>query len=151
MGHNKTNKGQVSISNYKGRIRLRWRHEGKRFSLSLNAFNSQNLIHSRKVALQIELDILSNQFDHSLVRYGAKSTVKIDEQVTPQSTVQHFEKWVKEFKQLDCEKNTDYHHLRNTLRKWSELTPDEMLSKLNAKSYSSNHIIRDLHLILSRT
>jgi integrase len=136
MGHNKTKKGQVSISNYKGRIRLRWRYEGKRFSLSLNAFNSQNLLYSRKIALQIELDILSNQFDHSLVKYGAKSTVKIDEHDTALSTVQYFEKWVKEFKQLDCERNSDYNHLRNTLRKWGELQPNDLVSKLNAEPYS---------------
>ena len=53
----------------------------------------------------------------------------------PQSIVEYFEKWVKEYKQLDCNKNSDYHHLRNTLRKWDEINPSEMLQKLNTENF----------------
>lgn len=39
------------------------------------------------------------------------------EQFYPQLMVAYFEKWVKQYKQLDCDKDADYYHLRNTLKK----------------------------------
>ena len=138
MGHvlgHKSSKGSVSNSNYKGRIRLRWRFQGKRYSLNLSEYTKGHLKAANKVVLQLELDMVNEQFDYTLVKYGGK-TIKPDiEPVKPASLVEYFEKWVKEYKQLDCEKNVDYFYLRNTLRKWGELGSDEMLSKLNTEKY----------------
>ncbi len=75
MGHvlgHKSPKGAVSITNYKDRIRLRWRYLGKRYSLSLASYNKINLKVANKVVLQIELDIANGQFDSTLVRYSGK-------------------------------------------------------------------------------
>lgn len=130
----KNQKGTVSVENYRNRVRLRWRYQGKRYSLSLGAYNKPNLTASKKIVLQIELDLANRNFDGSLVRYGAKE-VKVVE-VLPKTIVEHFETWVTDYKQLDCDKNSDYYHLRNTLRKWGEIPPEEMLSKLNAENYS---------------
>lgn len=139
MGHvlgHKSPKGAVSISEHKGRIRLRWRYEGKRYSLNLGSYDKINLKAAKKTVLQIELDMVNNQFDDTLVKYGAKAVIVREANLQPQTIVEHFERWVKEFKQLDCEKNTDYYHLRNTLRKWGEITPDEMLMRLNTEKYA---------------
>jgi integrase len=138
MGHKKSQKGQVSISNYKGRIRLRWRHKGIRHSLSLHAYNKTNLSTARKVVLQIELDILNGQFDHTLEKYGGKCSLLNDGPVVQKTIVQYFEQWVKEVKQLDCDKNSDYNHLRNTLRKWGELHP-----RLN-RTYGRSLILKEV-------
>jgi integrase len=138
MGHvlgHKTSKGSVSISNYKGRIRLRWRYQGKRYSLNLAPYTKVHLKAANKVILQLELDMVNEQFDHTLVKYGGKATNPDTEPVKPTSTVEYFQKWVKEYKQLDCEKNVDYFYLRNTLRKWGDIRPDEMLSRLNTENY----------------
>ena len=62
MGH-KFSKGSVSITEYKGRIRLRWRHQQKRYSLNLSIWNQLNLLQAKKTALQIEQDIITNNFD----------------------------------------------------------------------------------------
>ena len=65
MGHvlgHKSPKGAVSISNYKERIRLRWRYLGKRYSLSLAAYDKVNLRAVKRVVLQIELDMANGQF-----------------------------------------------------------------------------------------
>jgi integrase len=59
MGHvlgHKSPKGAVSITNYKERIRLRWRYLGKRYSLNLTSYNKVNLKAANKGVLQIELD-----------------------------------------------------------------------------------------------
>jgi integrase len=131
----KNQKGTVSVENFKNRIRLRWRFQCKRYSLSIGQYDKINLKAAKKIVLQIELDIANGQFDSTLVKYGAKEVIVHNEKVQPQSIVEYFEKWVKEYKQLDCDKNSDYYHLRNTLRKWGEINPSEMLQKLNIENY----------------
>ena len=111
MGHvlgHKSPKGAVSISNYKERIRLRWRYLGKRYSLSLAAYDKVNLKATKSVVLNIELDMANGLFDDTLVRYGGKVIHVNEEPVKPLSIVSCFEKWVKEYKQFDCNKNSDY-------------------------------------------
>jgi len=139
MGHvlgHKSPKGAVSVSNYKERIRLRWRYQCKRYSLSLGPYDKVNLKATKKVVLQIELDMANGQFDDSLIKYGGKVVKAVEEPKKPQTIVAYFEKWVKDYKQLDCDKNSDYFHLRGTLRKWGEIDPSEMLARLNTEKYS---------------
>lgn len=127
----KNQKGTVSAENYRNRVRLRWRYQGKRYSLNLGAYTKTNLSASKKIVLQIELDIANGNFDESLVRYGAK-----EEKVGPSKTiVEYFEFWVSHYKQLDCNKNSDYYHLRNTLRKWGELEPKTLPLSLSTEKY----------------
>ena len=127
----KNQKGTVSAENYRNRVRLRWRYQGKRYSLNLGAYTKTNLSASKKIVLQIELDIANGNFDESLVRYGAK-----EEKVAPSKTiVECFEFWVSHYKQLDCNKNSDYYHLRNTLRKWGELAPKTLPLSLSTEKY----------------
>lgn len=113
--------------------------EGKRYSLNLPAYNRSNLAASMKVMLQIELDTVSGNFDESLVKYGAKEVkVKVEH---PKTLVRYFEIWVSNYKQLDCDKNSDYFHLKNTLRKWGEIAPSGMLQKLNTENYGPKRIM----------
>ena len=152
MGHvlgHKSPKGAVSISNYKERIRLRWRYLGKRYSLSLAAYDKVNLKAVKRVVLQIELDMANGQFDDKLLRYSGKVIHVNEEPVIPLSIVACFERWVKDFKQLDCDKNSDYYHLRNTLRKWGEINPDTMLHKLNTENYCPKTYNQRLSLLNS--
>ncbi|MCG9899543.1 MAG: site-specific integrase [Hydrotalea sp.] len=139
MGHtlgHKSPKGAVAISNYKERIRLRWRYQGKRYSLNLSAYNKINLAAARRKALEIEYDIANNQFDVTLQKYGGQKTKNANEAVQqPTSIVEYFEKWVKEYKQMDCEVNSDYFYLRNTIRRWGDVGSDEVLGKLNAETF----------------
>ncbi|MCX6300487.1 MAG: DUF3596 domain-containing protein [Bacteroidetes bacterium] len=65
----KNPKGTVSIENFKDRVRLRWRYQGKRYTLSLFQYNKTNLKEGRKIAVKIEQDILYQQFDDSLKKY----------------------------------------------------------------------------------
>jgi len=65
----KNSKGTVSLQNASGRIRLRWRYQSKRYSLSLYSFSKQNLLQARITALEIEQDMLNNLFDISLKKY----------------------------------------------------------------------------------
>lgn len=66
----KSPKGSVSVENFQGRLRLRWRFEGKRYALSIGLPDSKI---NRQVAQQkatiIELDIASGNFDATLKKY----------------------------------------------------------------------------------
>ena len=102
MGH-KNKKGTVSIINAKGRIRLRWRYKMQRHTINLAAFNKQNLIQAKIIALKIEQDILFDNFDATLVSYTGKER---DKAKSSQNIVELFEEWVKDYKQMDCEVHT---------------------------------------------
>ncbi len=62
----KNAKGSVSIVQDGQRIRLRWQYHKKRYFLNLFSFNKINLQQSKKVALQIEQNLLSNNFNETL-------------------------------------------------------------------------------------
>src|SRR4030095_9377778 len=69
MGRRKF-KGEVSLHNDKGKIRLRWRLNNKRYSLNLSwIYTRSNIITAKKIVQCIEHDIDNNQFDTSLQRY----------------------------------------------------------------------------------
>ncbi|MGB3535593.1 MAG: tyrosine-type recombinase/integrase [Microcoleaceae cyanobacterium] len=70
MGTNRNPKGTVAVEEFAGRLRLRWRHLGKRYVIPVGLPDS---ISNRKVAqqraIQIELDIKAGKFDQTLVSY----------------------------------------------------------------------------------
>jgi integrase len=69
MGRRKY-KGEVSLHNDKGKIRLRWRLNNKRYSLNLSwTYTRTNIITAKKIVQCIEHDIESNKFDTSLQKY----------------------------------------------------------------------------------
>ena len=72
----KNSKGAVTIINAEGRIRLRWRYQTNRHSISLGAYTKSNLIQARIIALKIEQDMLLNNFDKTLINYTGKDVVK---------------------------------------------------------------------------
>jgi integrase len=68
-------KGTVTISNYKGRIRLSRRYNAKRYSLSTGTYNRENLLTAKKVSLLIEQDMKYGRFDEDLSRYKIRLAV----------------------------------------------------------------------------
>jgi integrase len=135
MGLKKT-KGAVSLTDWKGRVRMRWRYLDKRYSLTLFTNNKKGLLQAKKLALEIESDLFNDRFDATLCKYKGIEPPQEIEQST-KTMVEHFEYWVREYKQMDCNKNVDYYHLRNTLRKWGEFDQGTILSRLNKESFGS--------------
>lgn len=65
-----TEQGLVSIEEYQGRLRLRFRYEGKRCAISVGLPDSAvNRRVAQQKAAQIELDIASGNFDSTLTKY----------------------------------------------------------------------------------
>lgn len=135
MGLKKT-KGAVSLTDWKGRVRMRWRHLNKRYSLTLFTNNKKGLLQARKLALEIESDLFNDRFDATLCKYRG---IEPPQEIKPptKTMVGHFEYWVREYKQMDCDKNVDYYYLRNTIRKWGEFDQDTILSRLNKESFGA--------------
>lgn len=73
----KASKGTVVVENFKERLRLRWRVTRRRYCLSLGLPDTKE---SRKLAelkaRQIELDIISGNFDTTLTKYKPQSLVE---------------------------------------------------------------------------
>ncbi|WP_159454189.1 Arm DNA-binding domain-containing protein [Chitinophaga ginsengisegetis] len=66
----KAKKGKISIENNAGRIRLRWRYNGKRYPLNLpHDFTPENMHHATLKVAEIKLDILKGCFDTTLEKY----------------------------------------------------------------------------------
>jgi len=142
----KNQKGTVSVENYKGRIRLRWRYQAKRYSISLTAYSKQNLFQARILALEIEQDILTNMFDFTLIKYGGKDA---NPNKNSKSIVANFEDWVSFYKQMDCEKHTNYNSTRNMLRKWNQVSQNNIVKKFNAEIFCSSTYNRRLTILKS--
>ena len=128
MGH-KNQKGTVSITQYKGRIRLRWRQESNRYSMNLNACSELNLIQAKKVAIQIEQDMVLGNFDQSLSKYSGKESKS---SLPRMNFSELFEHWVKNYKQMDCDVHTNYNSTRNMIRKWGMVNSGNILRKFNS-------------------
>jgi integrase len=61
---------KISIGTNKGWLRLRWRHEGKFFSMNVGLQDSPtNRAYAQQIAGRIQFDILGNQFDETLLKY----------------------------------------------------------------------------------
>ena len=69
----KTQKGPVSLEDYRSRLRLRWRHKGVRYLSTLSAYNKINRPQAKRIALENEREIALDSFDKSLIKYKGNS------------------------------------------------------------------------------
>jgi integrase len=75
--------GMVRIEIVNNRLRLRWSHGGSRYCLSLGLTNTTtHYVVAQQKATQIELDIISGNFDASLNKYRGKDSRKRTSPVT---------------------------------------------------------------------
>lgn len=131
MKHVRTSRGSVSVTEDRGRIRLRWSFKGKRFSINHSFVSDLNLLAARKLALQIEQDMALDQFDGTLYKYGVYRDKPDDK---PTGFTELFEYWVINYKQMDCEVHTNYNSTRNMIRKWGRVDAVNIVRKMNAAS-----------------
>jgi integrase len=153
----KSKKGSVSISNFNEKARLRWRYKGHRYSLTKFEYNDYGIMKAKKLALEIEIDILEENFDTTLSKYSgfrtrgisatSNSTNKAVFKNLNRSIVEHFEHWVQNYRHMNCESDVDYYSLRNTIRRWGRVDENNMLQKLNTEKYNPGTYNRKLGLL----
>ena len=108
----KASKGTVQVINSNGRLQLRFRYGGKRHYLSVGLTDtSVNRKVAEAKARQIELDIISGNFDLTLAKYKPQSAFSTDSpDITPSITpdpslAELWDKFI-EFKRPQCSENT---------------------------------------------
>ncbi|MBD2681725.1 MULTISPECIES: Arm DNA-binding domain-containing protein [Nostoc] len=108
----KASKGTVQVISSNDRLQLRFRFAGKRHYLSIGlADNSVNRKAAEAKARQIELDIVSGNFDPTLAKYkpqAALSTVatEITRSITAKTSLAYLWEQFVEYKRPQCSPNT---------------------------------------------
>lgn len=152
MGQNqRTPKGEISITNFQERIRLRWRYEGERYSLNLPfAYLPENLHHATVKVAEIKLDILKGCFDTTLKKYGHPAIPKlkngkrtslkpIEEIKRPLSLHElapKFNDWCRHIRNIDIDNSVDYLYIRKWLEKRVNVTIYSITEKLNSENWA---------------
>jgi integrase len=138
----KQSKGTVTIENAEGRLRLRWRHKGVRYSLSTGlSFNKVNYKAAKLIANRIELDIAADNFDLTLKRYGKiEKAVEKSKEVT--NTTQLWLMWVESLHLSERTLNGHYRAIGAAIAKHNpSLTDAKWLTTVDwcASTYN-NHL-----------
>jgi integrase len=126
-------KGSVSIEIASGRLRLRWRYQSKRYSLSLFSYSKINLLQAKKIARTIENDMVTDSFDFSLVKYGKNEAGAKTEKKT---IVEYFEYWTSAFRNMDCDRHVHYHATRNMMQRWGTFDENNVVQYLNSEKFN---------------
>jgi integrase len=106
----RTPKGEIAIENFRGFIRLRWRHQGQRVSLSLGLiYDPVNVAIAQSKATQIRLDLLSGNYDPSLAKYRSDRPAITAPAIGPVDLFDQFIEW--KAKQVQPRTLEKYHAL----------------------------------------
>jgi integrase len=147
----KTPKGEISITNFQGRIRLRWRYNGVRYSLNVPyAYVSENMHHGAIRAAEIKLDIAKGCFDPTLEKYNPTPLVlpppkaemgpvlKRSDGVTVSiiDLIKHFNDWGTNVRNIDIDRTTYYLAARSFLEKCKGVPLEQLPLKLNQENWS---------------
>jgi len=147
----KAPKGEISITNCEGRIRLRWRHSGERYSLSLPfAYQSENMHYVSVKVAEIKLDILKGCFDVTLKKYEYPTILKLikpkTKQVEPTEVIEKvlflhelaakFNDWGKNIRNIEIDNSIDYLYIRKWLEKCINDPIDSIAEKLNSEDWA---------------
>jgi integrase len=156
MGQKQEKKrGEISIENNDGRIRLRWRHNGIRYPLNLPyAYVPENMHQATVKAAEIKLDILKGCFDTTLQKYKpVKSSRPKNSQPEEQNgipkainqtvsevflkdLIPKFNIWATAIRNIDVENTTYYLYTRDLLEKWEDFKIDDVPAKLSEQNYA---------------
>lgn len=146
---NKARKGEISIGNNNGRIRLRWRHLGERYYLNLPYdYLPENLHYATIKVTEIKLDILKGSFDTTLKKYKPTDDIKRKSLETSSFTYERakiqllhelsafFTEWTISIRNIDIENSFDYLYLRKVLEKWINIPIVDVAQKLNSENWA---------------
>jgi integrase len=159
----KASKGEVSITNAEGVVRLRWRYQDVRYSLNLPyEYKDYNLPKASICAAQIKLDIIQGAFDATLEKYRVKISPigQVKGAVNGQETMpnmDHEEKgidvkmpellnelvglfnlWAASIRNVDVSKSETYLILRGLLIKWGEQPIESLPVLLGGQNWSAS-------------
>ena len=163
MGHAvKTQKGDISVTDNLGRIRLRWRVNGKRYSLNLPfPYVPENLHHATVKVTEIKLDILKGSFDTTLEKYKPVETVVAP--VSPSTNeipaerkelylsdlLQKFYDWTAQIKNINIDHSIDYYGVSRVIRKYGRISLAAVAGKLSIEKWAVSTYNKRVNILSS--
>jgi len=136
----KNTKGAPSLESFQGRLRIRFRVNGqqKTFSLGL-ADTDENRVKGKSIARQMQLDVLSGNFDSTLGKYKPHSHLTVVEAIKSKQALDLGELWEKytEFRSNQVEETT-------LAKNYARVT--NHIGRFPTKSLSDAVVIRDFLL-----
>lgn len=143
----KTPKGEISIENNAGRIRLRWRYNGIRYPLSLPyAYVPENMHFATVKAAEIKLDIMKGCFDTTLEKYKPAPlslplvvapviTPEVKSPIFLHNLVKRFKDWTKDIRNINIDNSIDYFWTLRVLEKYVNVPVEDIAGKIAAEKW----------------
>jgi len=156
----KSQKGEISITDFQGRIRLRWRVNGQRYSLNLPfPYAPENLHHASVKVAEIKLDILKGSFDTTLEKYkpkieapvpAVKSKIPADtKEVYLGDLVNKFNEWTAQIKNINIDHSIDYFGVRRVIERYGRISVAAVAGKIAAEKWAVTTYNKRLHILSS--
>jgi len=79
--------GRVTVATRGNSYRLRWKYQGKDYSLTIGSVNPNTLKVATSKASQIDLDIMTGNYDETLVKYDARRVKQVTQTATEDITL----------------------------------------------------------------
>lgn len=158
----RSRKGEISISDNNGRLRLRWRYAGERYSLNLSyPYLPENMHHATLKIAEIKLDIAKGCFDTTLEKYNPSLLVATIPKTQPVSVstkpdnrsvhlnelVKDFNDWGKNIRNVDVDNTTYYLAAKNFLEKCRNVPIEQLPQQLNKENWSNSTYNERLSLL----
>lgn len=118
----KNAKGTPSLESFQGRLRIRFRVNGqqKTFSLGL-ADTNENRVKGESIARQMQLDMLSGNFDSTLGKYKPHTHLTVVEAIKPKESLDLAQLWEKYIAHKEVSPSTyykDFMRVKNQINKF---------------------------------
>jgi integrase len=128
---------KVTIENHDGRLRLRWLHQGKRYTMSCGVDdNATGRAIAKQKAAQIELDVQAGYFDLTLLKYKPRTIGKTATEITAPELFKRFTAHQFKEKGLAPGSRRRYEPIQSYLEKWLNV-PVHTVSKAVAGNFAS--------------
>lgn len=156
----KAPKGEISITNADGRIRLRWRYNGERYSLNLPfAHTPENLAHATVKIAELKLDMLRGTFDTSLKKYNPqpeKPVIQPVKIVPPKQEIMYlhelagkFTDWTTHVRNINIELSIDYFGVRRVLERYEGVQIEDLAGKIAGERWCKSTYNKRLNFLRS--
>lgn len=152
----KNTKGTPALESYQGRLRIRFRVNGqqKTFSLGL-ADTDENRVKGESIARQMQLDMLSGNFDSTLGKYKPHTHLTVVEAIKPKVGLNLTQLWEKytEFRSKQVSETTlklNYARVASHIQKFPSKSLDDAITirdslLAKASGYTAKRVITQLN------
>lgn len=148
---------KLSTDNNNGSIRLRFMHQGTKYSFHFGLrYTAENLDRIAPVLARMQADRNCGNLDVTGRRYGlgnaifhpsSHTQVEIPANISGEQVKQHFIYWTTYIRQRDVELDVDYRSVLAVMQRWGTFTSENMLERLQEEKWSTYTFNRRLGML----